>query len=607
MVTRTVILVTPSEAAAFDAATNSSAVAAAAADSIVNNAPAEQTSTELQIEFTKPAQHPSPGGLVQLCRHEGCFHAVDFERRGGGLCYIHQKGPMDGEQSDPKYASKDDGKIHGVASDEGLSDLHSTHGNNYGLDDEVGKKRVRPSEESISGKDDIKRERVDAFAIDLTDVPPQPPIPKSGGRIKEGASKYTGVCFNKQTNKWQAQIGIDGKQWCIGYYDNEEEAATDYARAVFNYKNEQDSFIIDLSDVPPQSPIPKSAGHIKEGASKYMGVSFDKRTNKWQAQISIDGKLRFIGYYENEEEAAVDYARALFKYKNQAALGKAREQDSFIIDLSDVPPQPPIPKSSGKIKEGASKYTGVHFNKQTNKWRVQINIKGKNRTIGYYENEEEAAADYARAVFKYKGQGALDKARERRALDNAREQDSFIIDLSGVPPQPSISKSAGLMGASKYTGVTFNKSTNKWLAKIRIDGKQQYIGSYENEEAAAVDYARAVFKYKGQGALDKARERRALDKAREQDSVIIDLTGIPPQSPIPKSKGRIKEGSSKYTGVSFRKKVNKWLAKIRIDGKQRYIGAYENEEAAAADYARAVFKYKGQAVLGKAREQDSFS
>ena len=33
---------------------------------------------------------------------------------------------------------------------------------------------------------------------------------------------------------------------------------------------------------------------------------------------------------------------------------------------------------------------------------------------------------------------------------------------------------------------------NKWVATIRIDGKQHFIGVYENEEEAAVDYARAV-------------------------------------------------------------------------------------------------------------------
>mmetsp|Transcript_3056 Transcript_3056/g.4461 ORF Transcript_3056/g.4461 Transcript_3056/m.4461 type:complete len:417 (+) Transcript_3056:68-1318(+) len=413
MVTRTVILVTPSEAAAFAAtSTLSSSSSAVVADSVINNAPAEQNSTEeLQTNLfnypscTKPAQHPSPVGLVQLCRHKGCLNAVDFEKRGG-LCCIHQnqKGPTDGEQSD----SEDDGKNRGVTADE------------YFHYDEVGKKRDCPLEDSISNNKTKKRQRVDAFVIDLTGVPPQSPIPISAGRIKEGASKYTGVNFHKQMNKWRVQIDIKGKNRTIGYYENEEEAATDYARAVFKYKGqgepdnarEQDSFIIDLSDVPPQLPIPKSAGRIKEGASKYTGVTFNKKMNKWQAQIRIEGKVRLIGYYDNEEEAATDYARAVFKYKNQAALGKARE-DSFIIDLSDVPPQPPIPKSSGSIKEGASKYIGATFNKQKNKWQAQISIDGKQRRIGYYENEEEGGADYARAVFKYRGQGALDKARER--------------------------------------------------------------------------------------------------------------------------------------------------------------------------------------------------
>eukprot|EP00984_Skeletonema_dohrnii_P020662 scaffold10143_cov119-Skeletonema_dohrnii-CCMP3373.AAC.1 len=637
MVTRTVISITASEAAAFAATStlSSSAAAAAASADSINNAPAEQNDAEeLQTNLklcnhpsgTKRAQHPSPGGLVQLCRHNGCLNAVDFERRGGQDC-IHQKGPMGGEQND----SEDDGKIRAVTGDDKLSDRHSTHENNYGLD-EVGKKRALTSGDSISGKDDIKRERVDAFVIDLTDVPPQYPMPKSAGRIKEGSSKYIGVSFDKKAkNKWRAQISIDGRLRYIGHYDNEEEAAVDYARAVFKYKGavyancqsnskekknqprdldevgkkrvrpseesisgkddnkrqRVDAFVIDLSDVPPQLPISKSAGHIKEGASKYKGVHFDKRTEKWQAQISIDGKQRHIGSYESEEEAAVDYARAVFKYKNQAALGKAREQDPFIIDLTGVPPQSPIPKSAGRIKEGASKYTGVSFNKKMNKWQTEIMIEGKSLFIGCYESEEDAAADYARAVFKYKGQGALDKARE---------QSSFIIDLTGVPPQPPIPKSEGCIrdGASKYKGVSFNKLMNKWKAQLSIEGKNRCIGHYENEEEAAVDYARAVFKYKNQAALGKARE---------QDPFIIDLTDVPPQPPIPKSGGYIKEGASKYTGVSFNKPMKKWVARINIEGKNRLIGNYENEKKAAVDYARAVFKYKGQGALDKAREQ----
>jgi hypothetical protein len=35
------------------------------------------------------------------------------------------------------------------------------------------------------------------------------------------------------------------------------------------------------------------------------------------AHISVDGKQHLIGYNDNEEEAAIDYARAVFKYKTE--------------------------------------------------------------------------------------------------------------------------------------------------------------------------------------------------------------------------------------------------------------------------------------------------
>ena len=273
-----------------------------------------------------------------------------------------------------------------------------------------------------SSEDEEKSVPSAKVVIDLSDVPPQPPIPKSARHIKEGASQYRGVSFKKARNKWQAMISIEGKDRHIGYYEKEEEAAIDYARAVFKYKcrdQEKSLPAIDLSYVPPQLPILKSEGNMTEGASKYMGVRFKKTTNKWQAMISIEGKQRSIGWYEKEEEeeAAIDYARALFKYKGQDALDKAREQQKSLpaIDLSDVPPQVPILKSEGYIKEGASRYTGVSFNKQMKKWQAMISIEGKSRYIGLYENEEEAAIDYARAVFKYKGQGALQRAVQIRA------------------------------------------------------------------------------------------------------------------------------------------------------------------------------------------------
>ncbi len=77
---------------------------------------------------------------------------------------------------------------------------------------------------------------------------------------------------------------------------------------------------IDLSDVPPQAPIAivRVSGSVgRPGTLKYKDVIFHvhghnrHRNKKYQARITIDGKIHSLGYYVNEEEAA----RVAFKYK----------------------------------------------------------------------------------------------------------------------------------------------------------------------------------------------------------------------------------------------------------------------------------------------------
>ena len=169
------------------------------------------------------------------------------------------------------------------------------------------------------------------------------------------------------------------------------------------------------------------------------------------------------------------------------------------------------------------------------------------------------------------------KKRRRKAL--------IKIDLTGVEDQEPILKPIGEResSTSKYAGVSFDQSNKKWQAKIRVDGKQYFIGRYGNEEDAAKDYARAVLKYKG-----------GVDRIKPLKPKKIDLTGVEEQQLILKpSWKRGASTSSKYLGVTFDQSKKKWRADTYIDGKHRYIGRYDNEEDAAKDYARAVFKYRG--------------
>jgi hypothetical protein len=49
----------------------------------------------------------------------------------------------------------------------------------------------------------------------------------------------------------------------------------------------------------------------KKTSSKYVGVSFYKKTKRWQANIQIKGKQNKIGYFKTELEAHEAYKKAL--------------------------------------------------------------------------------------------------------------------------------------------------------------------------------------------------------------------------------------------------------------------------------------------------------
>jgi 3'-phosphoadenosine 5'-phosphosulfate sulfotransferase len=53
----------------------------------------------------------------------------------------------------------------------------------------------------------------------------------------------------------------------------------------------------------------------KGNTSKYTGVSWHKRENKWKSQIQINGKRKHLGRFTNEFQAHEAYQKALNEYK----------------------------------------------------------------------------------------------------------------------------------------------------------------------------------------------------------------------------------------------------------------------------------------------------
>ena len=152
---------------------------------------------------------------------------------------------------------------------------------------------------------------------------------------------------------------------------------------------------------------------------------------------------------------------ALKKKKTVTKAKQKKEQDHHHASSSS---------SSPSIR---SKFVGVSWNKEKKKWKAQINIDGKNKNLGSFDDEKEAAC-------KYDEQAALFNKPVNFPQHEGQEQ--------AEKKRKDRSKGPDVTRRSKFVGVSWNKQNKKWVAKIRIDGKKKNLGYFHDEKEAACKY-----------------------------------------------------------------------------------------------------------------------
>lgn len=115
--------------------------------------------------------------------------------------------------------------------------------------------------------------------------------------------------------------------------------------------------------------------------------------------------------------------------------------------------------------------------------------------------------------------------------------------------------------SSKYIGVVKRKS-NTWTAAIRNNGTRINLGCFKTEEAAALAY------------------NEAAKTIHENHAVLNVLTKSPEEiREIEKKLAKsLSTKTSKFKGVH--KAAKKWGATVRVNGKKKWLGAFETEEQA---------------------------
>ena len=130
--------------------------------------------------------------------------------------------------------------------------------------------------------------------------------------LKNGKNKKSGYFFvNLFKNKTIKNRNVH--QLVAEAFLNHKPCGMDL---VINHKNQikTDNRVENLEIITQRENTNQK--HLKS-SSKYTGVSWDKKYNKWRARIRIKEKLKYLGVYDSELEASQAYQNALSNITNQ--------------------------------------------------------------------------------------------------------------------------------------------------------------------------------------------------------------------------------------------------------------------------------------------------
>uniref|UniRef100_A0A1J3G3V9 Ethylene-responsive transcription factor RAP2-7 n=1 Tax=Noccaea caerulescens TaxID=107243 RepID=A0A1J3G3V9_NOCCA len=135
-----------------------------------------------------------------------------------------------------------------------------------------------------------------------------------------------------------------------------------------------------LAPLPAPAPVPAQAKKSRRGprsrSSQYRGVTFYRRTGRWESHIWDCGKQVYLGGFDTAHAAARAYDRAAIKFRGVEAdinftLGDYEEDMKQVQNLSKEEFVHILRRQSTGFSRGSSKYRGVTLHK-CGRWEARM-------------------------------------------------------------------------------------------------------------------------------------------------------------------------------------------------------------------------------------------
>jgi len=207
--------------------------------------------------------------------------------------------------------------------------------------------------------------------------------------------------------------------------------------------------------------------------SQYKGVCWDSTHKKWIAKIVLNGKAKYLGYFDDEEIAYNAWLDYRDKYRPRQTVADLEGEEWR-----------PVKKFGGNYYvSNKGRVKNTDFKRQGD----EILLKPFEDAHGYYEVKKGSIHGkvHRLVLAAFVGESKLPANHK-----DFNPKNNCLENLEYVTQRENVTHS--VLRNRKHFGCTWDTYWNKWVSHIRIKGKSIYLGRFDNKSDAFASYINAV-------------------------------------------------------------------------------------------------------------------